>query len=328
MAKKTRRKNKPKKSKSQTKGNSRFSKLVPKSRSSKIALGVILIVVAVLIGGFALFSVLTPPSAGGSGYMEITLIDSWTGDEIDGEVVLTQYNKSDKKYDFPEDSGYDNPIETGEVFYIDSPVFITVWDIDSDDLDGRTFLPKTISPLGSEDINDPYENTIVVHFLRNPNYVECNITELDGVEGIYNESDISGDIEYDIELWINITTIEGEDASLYGSSSYVPEYYLEKNDLDDTLEYEIGGFGLWLVFNGTEVIHADVENIEPSYTYIEDLNISMILLEPVFLNPDKDSYISEAKIDVEFECKTDPIEIFIFEGFLEDLEDNKILITG
>jgi len=295
-----------------------------RKRNAYIILALITIGVASIFIVPQLQAIIQGEGAGTTGWATFEIVDGETGETLSGKIMLIEANDTDKKLDFEdftETAGlYDNPVKDGEVIYMPESCYAMLYDVDLEEDKSRVWLPKTIGPIGSDDETKPYVNTIFVSFLVDPSDVEVAITEKDGTDGKYDHTDFNTDKDYKIDLEFNVTL--RHDYSQYGDSSFVPDYYLNKEDLDLSKDEDINAYGLWMCFNGTELADADVDDYGSDfddYYYIEDWDTTIVLLTPIW---DEDG-----KIEVEFEMKSTPDEFFIFQGFLEDLEDTKILIT-
>jgi len=320
------------KPKSKTKAKSQqprkgIRRIIPKSRAGKIGLAVFLIAIISITSIYLVFlSILQPSGMGGQGWMKFQFIDGTNGEELQGEVILIQVNHTDKKInfdDFPSTEGlYDNPVKTGDLVYVPERAYAVVWDVDLESGDTRKWQPLSISPIGSE-IKEEYEtNTFIIWFESDPLGIEANITHIDDVKINATLSDFPIDTKFD--MVINITNFNfpapEDEYDTYGASSWIPEYWLEKKGYDLSLEEEVFGLGLWLAFNGSEIAYADVEDNGEEYTdvyYIESWNTGIVLLDIVMW---------QTQMEMTLELKSSPIEVFLFEGFLEDKEDTKILM--
>lgn len=304
------------------------SRAKPSKKKTKISsprrniiIAVILIGLGVLFGGTLIFNVvIAPPTATeeSQGYMVFYIQDQQTGELLDGEIMLFAVNEYDDPLII---SGYDNPIATGDIIFVDEPVIATVYNVSLKTDISRSWLPKTIAPIGSSNANAPQNNTIRINFLSDPDNVTVEIISKNGVSGTYDHADFLGDIEYELEIQFNITS--SYEASVYGSYGYVPQYILNES-YDLNAEYNVSGFGLWLCFNSSEVAMASVNGDEASIFYIEShYDFGMILLNPIMVIGGSEGDIQT----VDFELKQNPTGMFIFEGFLEDLGITKIVIS-
>ncbi len=266
----------------------------------------------IFLAGFLIFGVILQPPPSGVGYARITLIDGETGDEIEGIIIFVpDSNQSAKLGD----------AETGETFFISEPSFAYVSSVTLKQDVSRVLLPKAFIPEVSNDINNPAENQIVVWFYLDPSDVLVNITKLNSVSGNFNETDIPEDTLNTIELTFNISVRHS--FNYYGHFSFALDHLLEAS-YPETLQAELGGYATWLVFNGTKPANIDwiVDDILETPIYIESKDITLIQVVPSFMTPT----LNVSIVEVIFEIKSPAIEVFVFQGFLEDLASTKKLI--
>lgn len=291
-------------------------------RNTYILIAVI-IVIAIAIGGLSFtFSTLQPSPAGTSGWVTFSIKDQETGDNLEGTILLIPYDEQDSLLSTGDDYSGENPIATGEVTYLPEPVIAIVKNVTLKNQTSRTWLPASISPLGSENQNEPRQNTIWLKFLHNKDNVSTKITKLNGEEGTFDHSDIAGDTEHNLTIQFNITS--NFETMFYGSHGYVPPYLLE--DYPISHEYNVTGFGLWLCFNGTDIRETSVyvNDIVSSSYYVNATNdFSMILLDPILCVGQNTTESQE----VVFELTDNPTGMFVFEGFLENMDETKLIIS-
>lgn len=293
----------------------------------------ILILLIVPFSFFIVFgAVIQLQGTGTSGYMTFELIDGETGEILDGELYLVDINDTTKPTDadmLEDGIAFDSDVAKADgetVYYFSEPIVVSVKSVVLADTDprvvgGYSLLPKSISPFGSEDSENPRKNSIVVFWMNDKSDFEFNITKINDVTGNYDHDNFTADTLYTIELRFEVLDIRNSFGT-YGDFSFVPEYTLEKLGKTKTLDYEIGGYGLWFCINGTDVIDVESE-LGEYYTYIDDVganNFSMIGVAPMF-------FFQDVKVryqELTFEMKKAPTNIFIFEGFIDELEDNRI----
>lgn len=271
-----------------------------------VAVGLI-VAVPLIISVGTLFGI-APYQTGstGTGYCKFLLIDTQNSELVNGQVALTRFDTGELVGIYDTDS----------MIHVEDSVLATIYSVDLKSGDSRTFLPFTIVPDVSGEMNDPKINTIAVYFLYPPENISVEIAKLDGIEGRFNESHVSADVEHEIELSISVET-PFESTSLYGASSFVPDLFLPEKSASEG----ISGFGLWLWFNNTEIITDSVlvENYPSNAYYIESGSYSIILLHPVFFDGQDQT--------VSFELKQQPTEIGIFQGFIDDFQETFLQIV-
>jgi len=306
---------------SRRKPETRLNKAGKWARKNRLPLGIGLIVIALFFVVPIFFSIFAPPTGGSTGYMVFRIVDSETGTELTGTFWVTTPNVTDELYT-DEVNGINGTIDTGTTYLFTEAVYCTIASVTLEGGDTRVVFPKTIAPIGNPDPNNPYENVIVVSFQYDRDDVQANITKRDGITGNYNETDFLEEVEYEIELTINITTIRN-DFGIYGSSGFVTDYALTQLGKTDTLGYDINGYGLWFCLNGTDLVSSESEYRGlNAWVYNEAFNFSMILVSPVYFS---DEFTQQTET-ISFKSLDEITGTFIFEGFLEDVEDNFITL--
>jgi len=261
-----------------------------------------------------LFS-LAPPqqTTNPTGFAVFQLVDAETGDDIRGQVILTRYDDSDEKY---QNDKYDNPISTNEPIYISEPVYASVYKVTLEHVATRKHLPVTISPMCSDDPNNPKTNTIRVQFYANPKEITAKIFRKDGFEDVFDERDFRAGETCDIELSIDRDAPKNLEYPLYGHSCFVPDYLLP-----DTNEYyELSGYGLYLVVKGTKVDVTDENGEELTHKYIPGIGGTIILLNPV------SGEQGRQKMTITF--KDAPTDFEVFQGFIEDYKTTRVALES
>lgn len=275
---------------------------------------ILLLVIIVPIASFFGLLSIRPPTAGNTGYCVFQLVDVETREDVDGRIMMTYYNDSNKKYSTDKQEGFKNPISTSETVFVETPVFAYIYAVELKSGSTRRFLPVTISPMCSSDPKNPRLNTIYVHFIVNPSRVSAEITKLNGEAGKFDEDNFKLFDTYTITLDIKVN--KWAEYSVYGHSSYVPDYRLPS--VSEKLG--ITGYGAWLVLEGSQVKNAMINNEKVDFFYITDDDLSIILLNQVTGEGGKQEII--------FEIEGNPTDMYIFQGFYEDISNTKVDIKA
>jgi len=254
-----------------------------------------------------------PPEEGEVGYAQVRLV-LVNGTEVNGTVGILNENGTALRSDIG--SGISNPVEVNTTFEAPEDAQVTVHNVSG--VDATKILPATIYLVVSSDGSNPQVNTITVPVMRNSSDVNVTIDQLDGVDGNYNESDLSADTEMDIRY--NFTGIAFDNEyDGYGLSSMVPILYLPELSQNESL----GGYGLFAYFINASIYGTTKLDDYPTgawnITSGDLANGSIALLDPVFI----EGYTQTLTITLD----AIPDEIGIFEGFLGNYTTNKVQIT-
>ncbi len=242
------------------------------------------------------------------GYAVFNFIDGETGQSLSGDVILTKLSDQSKPAGSPVSTGISVPIVK------DDPCIATIYDINLPNGDDRVFLPASYYVVAAGDEDEPTINSYAIYYYANRSSISINITKVDGMTGHFNETSFEPGEEYTIEL--NITVDMRSEYSIYGYNSFVPLHIVPEINLDNG----IYGFGLWLLFNSTDIYTAEVKNkgIYTVFTYVDEWDSSIIMPDPI--------YGEVSNQEITFELKGNPSAIHVFEGYLTDFSTTNIQI--
>ncbi len=289
------------------------TKNIFKNRKNRLmAVVVIVAFVSLMSLGFltGLWSI-RPPAPGNTGYCVFEMVDSETREKVDGRVMMVFYNDTNTKYITDEQEGFTNPVITGKTVYIEESVIAYVYAVTLKSSPNRRILPTSISPMCSDDPMNPKLNTIMVYFYTDVSRVDASITKIDGLTGSFGKNVFSSDGTYIFTL--NIKLNKRTEYSVYGHSCFVPDYRLPAT----SEKLGITGYGLWLVFEGSQITAASVEGFDKSeFFYIIDDDVSILLLNSIAGE--------EIEQDITVTLSNRPSDVYIAEGFYEEINSRRV----